>query len=221
MAQEVARELALSRRETQVLVAASRGQCIKETAADLGVSVKAVQYFWARIFMKSGCASQLQVLALLLVTQPARANADDRPPTLRICLRWHLQRGWHSAPVSGFGSRSLVVAVAIRALLVAGTLAGAFNFACGKSVNVLYCTPRGMIATCSVTREECVAGFAFANGGFGCTNVVAQPTFTTTACFISSSEPPAAGRACGRYCNEASNLNDPHNPQSSTTAGGT
>jgi DNA-binding NarL/FixJ family response regulator len=66
VAQQVARELALSRRETQVLVAASRGQCIKETAADLGVSVKAVQYFWARIFMKSGCASQLQVLALLL-----------------------------------------------------------------------------------------------------------------------------------------------------------
>ena len=113
----------------------------------------------------------------------------------------------------GVGSRSLVVAVAIRALLVAGTLAGAFNFACGKTVNALYRTPRDMIATCSVTREECVAGFAFANGGFGCTSVVAQPTFTTTACFISSSEPPAAGRACGRYCNEANNPNDPHNPQ--------
>ena len=68
VAHEVARELALSRRETQVLVAASRGQCIKEAAGDLGVSVKAVQYFWARIFMKSGCA--VQVLALLLRHAP-------------------------------------------------------------------------------------------------------------------------------------------------------
>jgi len=62
----VAQELALSRRETEVLRAAAGGKCIKETAADLGVSEKAVQYFWARIFMKSGCASQVQVLALLL-----------------------------------------------------------------------------------------------------------------------------------------------------------
>jgi DNA-binding CsgD family transcriptional regulator len=66
VAREVAQELSLSRRETEVLVAVSSGKCIKETAADLGVSEKAVQYFWARIFVKSGCFSQVQVLALLL-----------------------------------------------------------------------------------------------------------------------------------------------------------
>jgi DNA-binding NarL/FixJ family response regulator len=71
----VAEKLALSRRETEVLLAVSAGKCIKETAADLGVSEKAVQYFWARIFVKSGCASQVQVLALLLrhaTSSPAR-----------------------------------------------------------------------------------------------------------------------------------------------------
>lgn len=66
VARQVAKQLALSPRETEVLLAVSAGKCIKETAAELGVSEKAVQYFWARIFMKSGCASQVQVLALLL-----------------------------------------------------------------------------------------------------------------------------------------------------------
>jgi DNA-binding CsgD family transcriptional regulator len=66
VARRVAQELALSRRETQVLVSVSLGKCIKETAAELAVSEKAVQYFWARIFAKSGCTSQVQVLALLL-----------------------------------------------------------------------------------------------------------------------------------------------------------
>jgi DNA-binding CsgD family transcriptional regulator len=75
VALRVAEELGLSRRETEVLLAVAAGKCIKETAADLGVSEKAVQYFWARIFVKSGCASQVQVLALLLrhaTTSPAR-----------------------------------------------------------------------------------------------------------------------------------------------------
>ena len=66
VARRVAQELALSRRETEVLLAVAAGKCIKETAADLGVSEKAVQYFWTRIFAKSRCASQVQVLALLL-----------------------------------------------------------------------------------------------------------------------------------------------------------
>jgi DNA-binding CsgD family transcriptional regulator len=75
VARRVAQELALSRRETEVLLAAAAGKCIKETAADLGVSEKAVQYFWTRIFAKSRCASQVQVLALLLrhaTSSPAR-----------------------------------------------------------------------------------------------------------------------------------------------------
>ena len=75
VAMRVAQQLALSRRETEVLVAVSSGKCIKETAADLGVSEKAIQYFWARIFVKSGCVSQVQVLALLLrhaTNAPAR-----------------------------------------------------------------------------------------------------------------------------------------------------
>ena len=66
VARKVAQELALSPRETEVLLAVAAGKCIKETAADLGVSEKSIQYFWARIFAKSGCASQVQVLALLL-----------------------------------------------------------------------------------------------------------------------------------------------------------
>lgn len=66
VARRVAQQLSLSRRETEVLLAVAAGKCIKETAADLGVGEKAVQYFWGRIFAKSGCASQVQVLALLL-----------------------------------------------------------------------------------------------------------------------------------------------------------
>jgi DNA-binding NarL/FixJ family response regulator len=62
----VAREFHLSRRETQVLLAAAVGQCTKQMAADLGISGKTVEYFWSRIFKKLRCKSQLEVMALLL-----------------------------------------------------------------------------------------------------------------------------------------------------------
>jgi len=62
----VAREFSLTRRETQVLLATTRGNCTKETAIELGLSGKTVEYFWARIFRKLHCACQVEVMALLL-----------------------------------------------------------------------------------------------------------------------------------------------------------
>jgi DNA-binding CsgD family transcriptional regulator len=59
-------EFHLSPRETQVLFAAAVGQSTKETAADLGISHKTVEYFWSRIFNKLHCRSQMEVMAILL-----------------------------------------------------------------------------------------------------------------------------------------------------------
>jgi len=62
----IARERELTRRETAVLAAAAQGKRTKEIAVQLGVSGKTVDYFWARIYAKLGCASRVEVLALLL-----------------------------------------------------------------------------------------------------------------------------------------------------------
>lgn len=62
----VANEYHLSPREAEVLAAASEGSCTKEIATRMGVSGKAVEYFWGRIYLKLGCASQVEVMALLL-----------------------------------------------------------------------------------------------------------------------------------------------------------
>jgi DNA-binding CsgD family transcriptional regulator len=66
-------EFHLSPRETQILFAAAVGQSTKETAADLGISHKTVEYFWSRIFKKLRCRSQIEVMAILL------SDACERP----------------------------------------------------------------------------------------------------------------------------------------------
>jgi DNA-binding NarL/FixJ family response regulator len=63
---QVAREFALTKREGQVLRAAARGRSTKEIAFQIGVSGKAIEYFWRRLFDKLGCRSQIEVMALLL-----------------------------------------------------------------------------------------------------------------------------------------------------------
>lgn len=86
-------------------------------------------------------------------------------------------------------------------------------FACGNTVEALSLKPRDAIAVCSIEREECTTGYVFQNGSFSCsTTPVVLPAFRTTACFISS-VPNAVNQACGRYCNQISNVNDPHAPQ--------
>jgi DNA-binding CsgD family transcriptional regulator len=62
----VVREFGLSAREAEVLAALSEGRCTKEIAADLGLSRKTIEYFWTRIYAKLRCASQVEVMALLL-----------------------------------------------------------------------------------------------------------------------------------------------------------
>lgn len=62
----VVSEFALSAREAEVLAALSKGRCTKEIAAELGLSTKTVEYFWTRIYSKLRCASQVEVMALLL-----------------------------------------------------------------------------------------------------------------------------------------------------------
>lgn len=66
LVRQVADGFHLSRREEEVLVGATRGNITKETAAELGLSVKTVEYFWSRIYSKLDCHSQTEVLAMLL-----------------------------------------------------------------------------------------------------------------------------------------------------------
>jgi DNA-binding CsgD family transcriptional regulator len=80
----------LTRRESQVLASAAEGNCTKETAVVLGVSAKTVEYFWARLYAKLRCRSQLEVMALLLrhACRPGEAGHGDgfhspRRPDLR------------------------------------------------------------------------------------------------------------------------------------------
>jgi DNA-binding NarL/FixJ family response regulator len=61
----VAREFLLSKREAEVLAAAALGRCTKEIAFDLGITGKAVEYFWTRIYRKLNCRSQMEVMSFL------------------------------------------------------------------------------------------------------------------------------------------------------------
>jgi DNA-binding NarL/FixJ family response regulator len=56
----------LSHRETQVLERAVHGLCMKQSADELGLSVKTVENYWTRIYHKTGQSSQLGVLAGML-----------------------------------------------------------------------------------------------------------------------------------------------------------
>jgi DNA-binding CsgD family transcriptional regulator len=75
----VAREFALSDREEQVLLSAAVGKCTKETALHLGISGKTVEYFWARVFRKMGCRSQLEVMSLLLRRASSVPRLEESP----------------------------------------------------------------------------------------------------------------------------------------------
>src|SRR4051812_22669057 len=55
----------LSGREVDVLFSAVRGLSMKETAAELSLSPKTVENYWVRIYAKTGCTSQLAVVARL------------------------------------------------------------------------------------------------------------------------------------------------------------
>lgn len=59
-------ERRLSERETQILASATTGLSMKESAAELGISTKTVEDYWSRIYAKTRCRSQLEVLARLL-----------------------------------------------------------------------------------------------------------------------------------------------------------
>jgi DNA-binding CsgD family transcriptional regulator len=63
---DVAGEFSLTRRESEVLRAAVRGLSTKAIAGEIGISAKAVEYYWRRIFAKLGCHAQIEVMALLL-----------------------------------------------------------------------------------------------------------------------------------------------------------
>ncbi len=62
----LAQQHCLTRRETEVFAWASEGKCTKEIATRMGVTGKTVEYFWARIYAKLGCSSQIEVMAVLL-----------------------------------------------------------------------------------------------------------------------------------------------------------
>src|SRR6478672_12500744 len=77
VAAAVAEEFGLTKRERQVLRHAASGRSIKEIAFQVGVSSRAIEYFWRRIFAKLGCNSQLRVMALLL--RRAYATSGECP----------------------------------------------------------------------------------------------------------------------------------------------
>lgn len=66
LVKQVADRFRLSQREEEVLAGGACGNCTKETAAELGLSMKTIEYFWSRIYAKLNCHSQAQVLAMLL-----------------------------------------------------------------------------------------------------------------------------------------------------------
>jgi DNA-binding CsgD family transcriptional regulator len=74
----------LSGRETEVLAAASMGLSTKETAIEMNLSGKTVEYFWTRIFKKVRCDSKLEVMSVLfrwaLCRMPSSNGTDDTEP---------------------------------------------------------------------------------------------------------------------------------------------
>jgi DNA-binding NarL/FixJ family response regulator len=56
----------LSARETEIIrLAGVEGRAIKEIAAVLDASRKTIEQYWSRIYLKTGCHSQLEVVAAL------------------------------------------------------------------------------------------------------------------------------------------------------------
>lgn len=93
MAADVAREFSLTKRESQVLRAAVRGLSTKAIAGEIGISGKAVEYYWRRIFAKLGCRAQIEVMALVL-RRACRVNRRRRSPSKRN--RGHSNVGFSS-----------------------------------------------------------------------------------------------------------------------------
>jgi DNA-binding CsgD family transcriptional regulator len=56
----------LSERECAVLASGIEGCSMKETAARLDLSVKTVETYWKRIYVKTGMRTQLEVIAMVL-----------------------------------------------------------------------------------------------------------------------------------------------------------
>jgi DNA-binding CsgD family transcriptional regulator len=88
---QLARERSLTGREYEVLAATARGESTKQIGYALGISANTVAYYWAQIFRKLGCRSQIEVMALLFrratatgSIQPVLVNAPtvlNSPPT--------------------------------------------------------------------------------------------------------------------------------------------
>jgi DNA-binding CsgD family transcriptional regulator len=66
-AEALARAYGFSEAESEVVLLAARdGLCMKEIACRRGVSQKTIQAQWARIYEKTGSASQVAVMAILI-----------------------------------------------------------------------------------------------------------------------------------------------------------
>jgi DNA-binding CsgD family transcriptional regulator len=63
--QNFASDYRLSGRETDLLRQAAEGRSMKETAFACGISLKTVENYWRRIYVKTGKDAQLAVVAML------------------------------------------------------------------------------------------------------------------------------------------------------------
>lgn len=67
----------LSRQEGRVLLAAVHGVADKKVADELGISRSTISTYWKRIFSKTSCRSQRDVLAHLLRTLAPRLSHES------------------------------------------------------------------------------------------------------------------------------------------------
>ena len=82
----------LSTREAEIVRAAARGLCTKETAAEMDCSPKTIDELWRRVYRKIGCDSRLAVVAQLLASAldgavPAHATPPGRAALTTIAAR--------------------------------------------------------------------------------------------------------------------------------------
>jgi DNA-binding NarL/FixJ family response regulator len=63
LAEEYGQAKELSERQIELLVCAVDGSSYKEAAAKLGLEKSTVACYWSRVFKKTGCTSQVEVLA--------------------------------------------------------------------------------------------------------------------------------------------------------------
>jgi DNA-binding CsgD family transcriptional regulator len=69
-----ARDASLSPRQTELVRHAVIGQHRKESASQLACQLKTVEGYWKRIYVKTGCCSEAEVVAKFI------ANIVQRPP---------------------------------------------------------------------------------------------------------------------------------------------